>query len=182
MSRIVAGRFDRSVDADAALDALRRDGFTRAEVDAFYVGPPGQNARTPIGGDVYSDAGSVGAGRYGAIGAAIGAAAGLIVGALIGLHEAFFACALGALVGAFAGVMYSLHGPSRREATPEHPADRPDARGGRMIAVCVDRTGTEVLAVNALRANNARDVGRAQGDWRDGSWRDFDPRNPLATV
>src|SRR5438876_1081623 len=47
MSRIVAGRFDRSVDADAALDMLKRDGFSRSEVDAFYVGPPGQNARTP---------------------------------------------------------------------------------------------------------------------------------------
>ena len=57
MSRIVAGRFDRSIDADAALDMLKRDGFSRAEVDAFYVSPPGQNARTPIGGDVQSDAG-----------------------------------------------------------------------------------------------------------------------------
>jgi hypothetical protein len=182
MARIVAGRFDRSIDADAALDALKRDGFTSAEVDAFYVGPPGQNARTPIGGDVHSDAGSAGAGRYGAIGAAVGAAAGLIVGALIGFNEAFFACGLGALVGAFAGVMSSLHGASRVEGTPEHPADRPDARGGRMIAVCVDRPGTEALAVNALRAYNAHDVGRTEGEWRDGSWRDFDPRTPLATV
>ena len=49
MSRIVAGRFDRSVDADAALDMLKRNGLMRDEVDAFYVGPPGQNARTPIG-------------------------------------------------------------------------------------------------------------------------------------
>jgi len=45
MSRIVAGRFDRSIDADAALERLKRDGFARSEVDAFYVGPPGQNAR-----------------------------------------------------------------------------------------------------------------------------------------
>lgn len=182
MARIVAGRFDRSVDADAALDALKREGFSRAEVDAFYVGPPGQNARTPIGGDVHSDAGAVGAGRSGALGAAIGAAAGLIVGALIGFNEALFACGLGALVGAFAGVLSSLHGASRREHTPEHPADRPESRGGRVIAICVEREGTEVLAVNALRANNARDVGRTEGDWRDGSWRDFDPRAPLATV
>ena len=179
MARIVAGRFDRSVDADAALDALKRDGFSRVEVDAFYVGPPGQNARTPIGGDTYSDAGSAGAGRYGAIGAAIGAAAGLIIGALIGMHEAFFACGIGALVGAFAGVMKSLHGGSRREATPEHPIE---SRGGRMIAVCVDRAGTEAVALSALRANNARDIGRTEGVWRDGSWRDFDPRTPLATV
>ncbi|HZE59423.1 MAG TPA: hypothetical protein VE085_02600 [Burkholderiales bacterium] len=179
MSRIVAGRFDRSVDADAALDALKRDGFSRTEVDAFYVSPPGQNARTPIGGDTYSDAGSAGAGRYGAIGAAVGAAIGLTIGAPIGTHEAFFAAGLGALVGAFAGVMMSLHGGSRREATPEHPIE---TRGGRMIAVCVDRAGTEAPAVQALRANNARDVGRTEGEWRDGSWRDFDPRAPLATV
>lgn len=179
MARIVAGRFDRSVDADAALDALKREGFSRAEVDAFYVGPPGQNARTPIGGDTYSDAGSRGAGRAGAIGAAVGFVAGLVIGALIGFHEALFSGGLGALVGAFAGVMSSLHGGSRREATPEHPVE---SLGGRMIAVCVERTGTEALAINALRAYNAREVGRTQGDWRDGSWRDFDPRQPLATV
>ena len=178
MSRIVAGRFDRSVDADAALDMLKRDGFSRSEVDAFYVGPPGQNARTPIGGDVYSDAGARGAGRSGAIGAAIGFAIGLIIGSLIGMHAVLLACGLGALVGAFAGVMMSLHGGTRREATPEHPVE---SRGGRMIAVRVDRAGTEALAVEALRANHARDIGRTEGEWRDG-WSDFDPRTPLATV
>jgi hypothetical protein len=179
MSRIVAGRFDRSVDADAALEMLKRDGFSRSEVDAFYVGPPGQNARTPIGGDAHSDAGSRGAGRSGAIGALIGLAVGLIIGSLIGMHAVPLACGLGALLGAFAGVMASLHGGSRREATPEHPVE---SRGGRMIAVNVDRPGTEAMAIQALRANNARDVGRTQGEWRDGSWRDFDPRTPLATV
>jgi hypothetical protein len=178
MSKIVAGRFDHSVDADAALDALKRNGFLRDEVDAFYVGPPGQNARLPIGGDTHSDAGSAGAGRNGAIGALIGAAAGLIIGSLIGMHAVPLACGLGALVGAFAGVMMSLHGGSRREATPEHPVE---SRGGRMIAVRVDRPGTERLAIEALRANNARDVGRTEGQWRNG-WADFDPRNPLATV
>jgi hypothetical protein len=178
MARIIAGRFDRSVDADAALEALKRDGFSRNEVDAFYVGPPGQNQRTPIGGDAYSDAGSAGAGRNGAIGAVAGAAVGLIIGSLIGLHVVLFACGLGAFAGAFVGIMTSLHGGTRREATPEHPVE---ARGGRMIAVRVDRPGTEALAVQALRSNNARDVGRTEGEWRDG-WSDFDPRTPLATV
>ena len=178
MSRIVAGRFDRSVDADAALEALKRNGFMRDEVDAFYVGPPGQNARLPIGGDAYSDAGSASAGRYGAIGALIGFAIGLIIGSLIGMHAVLLSCGLGALVGAFAGVMMSLHGASRSEATPEHPVE---TRGGRMIAVRVDRSGTERLAIEALRSNNARDVGRTEGQWQNG-WRDFDPRAPLATV
>jgi len=178
MSRIVAGRFDRSVDADAALDALKRDGFSRSEVDAFYVGPPGQNARTPIGGDTHSDAGSRSAGRSGAIGAAVGLAAGLIIGSLIGGHAVLLACGVGALVGAFAGVMTSLHGGTRREATPEHPLE---TQGGGMIAVLVERPGVEQLAIAALRTNNARDVGRTEGQWQNG-WRDFDPRNPLATV
>jgi hypothetical protein len=179
MSRIVAGRFDRSVDADAALEQLKHDGFARSEVDAFYVGPPGHHARTPIGGDVYSDAGSRSAGRSGVVGAVAGLVAGLIIGSLIGAHVVLLACGLGALTGAFAGVMVSLHGGTHREATPEHPVE---PRGGRMIAVCVDRPDTERLAIEALRANNARNVGRTEGDWRDGGWRDFDPRTPLATV
>ena len=179
MSRIICGRFDRTLDADAALEALKREGFARSEVDAFYVAPPGQHARTPIGGDAQADAGSLGAGRSGLIGAVAGLAVGLIIGSLIGAHVVLLACGLGALTGAFAGVMVSLHGGTHREATPEHPVE---PRGGRMIAVCVDRPDTERLAIEALRANNARNVGRTEGDWRDGGWRDFDPRTPLATV
>src|SRR5256885_14953599 len=79
MSRIVCGRFDRHIDADAALERLKRDGFARSEVDAFYVGPPGQNARLPIGGDAASDAGSRGAARSGTIGAPAGLPLRLIV-------------------------------------------------------------------------------------------------------
>ena len=41
--------------------------------------------------------------------------------------------------------------------------------------------GTEPLAIAALRTHHARDVGRTEGQWQNG-WRDFDPRNPLATV
>ena len=180
MSRIVAGKFDRSIDADAALDMLARDGFTRAEIDAFYVSPPGQNDLTPVGGDApHSSEGSRGAGRGAAIGAAVGAVAGLIIGSLIELQAAFFACGLGALIGAFAGAMATVRQGRRSEASIEHPVE---SRGGRMIAVCVDRAGTEPVAVQVLRTAHAREVGVTQGDWRDGSWRDFDPRQPLPTV
>ena len=183
MSRIVAGRFDRTLDADAALEALKREGFSRSEVDAFYVGPPGQNAMTPLGGDApHSSEGS----RRGGIGAGIGAAIGLVVGLVAGLLGAInlgaptvpLGALVGALVGAFAGALASFHGGRRRYASVEHPVEPP---GGRMIAVCVDRVGTGPLAVDILRRHNARDVGRAEGEWRDG-WRDFDPRNPLAAV
>jgi hypothetical protein len=184
MSRIVAGRFERSIDADAALAALRGEGFADAEISSFAVNPPGQHAMTPIGGDVHADAGARGAGWTAVIGAALGLVVGLVVGSIASLHlgtpALFFIGALGAFVGAFAGVMSRLHHPRRSEGTAEHPAREMPA--GRMIAVCVDRAGTEEHAVAVLRRHGARDVGRAQGQWRDGGWRDFDPRRPLAAV
>ncbi len=183
MSRIVAGRFDRTLDADAALEALKREGFSRGEVDTFYVGLPGQHALTRIGGDAPSS--SEGAQR-GGVGAGIGAALGLLVGLIVGFIGATdlgrpsipLAALLGALVGAFAGALATFRAGRRRWASIEHPVE---PRGGRMIAVCVDRPGSERAAVEILRSNNARDMGRAEGQWRDG-WRDFDPRNPLAAV
>lgn len=183
MSRIVAGRFDRTLDADAALEALKREGFPRNEVDTFYVGPPGQHAMTRVGGDApHSSEGS----RRGGVGAAAGAAIGLAVGLLAGLFGAVdlgaptvpLGALLGALVGTFAGALASMRAGRRRDASVEHPVE---PQGGRLIAVCVDRPGSERTAVDILRAHNARDVGRAEGQWRDG-WRDFDPRNPLAAV
>jgi hypothetical protein len=183
MSTIVAGRFERSLDADAALEALQRDGFTQAEIDSFAVNPPGQHGLAPIGGDVHSDAGARHAGYGAAIGGALGLVVGLVIGSIASLHlgapALWMIGALGALVGAFAGVMGRLHGVSRRDHTSEHPLEMP---AGRMIAVCVDRAGVQDRAVTILRRNGARDVGRAQGQWRDGAWRDFDPRSPLATI
>src|SRR4029079_192055 len=100
MSRIVAGRFDRSIDADGALDALKREGFSRHEVDAFYVSPPGQNAMTPFGGDApHSSEGSRKAGMGAAVGIAVGLAVGLIIGSLIGSPPAPPPRRLGAAVG-----------------------------------------------------------------------------------
>lgn len=183
MSRIVAGRFDRTLDADAALEALKREGFSRSEVDAFYVGPPGQHAMTRLGGDApHSSEGSRRGGAGAAIGTAIGLAVGLAVGWLgaieLGRPAVPLAALVGALIGAFAGALASFRGGRRRHASAEHPVE---PHGGRMIAICVDREGTQRAAADILRAHNARDVGRAEGEWRDG-WRDFDPRTPLAAL
>ena len=183
MSKIVAGRFDSTLDADAALAALAREGFTDGDVDSFYVGPPGQHDMTRVGGDApHSSAGSRQAGAGGAIGAVIGALVGLAAGWVVsgeyGVVAILLAGGLGAYIGSFAGSMSRVRGGRRREATVEHPVE---PRGGRMIAVNVDR-GNEGRAVALLRQHRARDVGRAEGEWRDGSWRDFDPRAPLATI
>jgi hypothetical protein len=59
MAKIIAGRFDATVDADGAIQALHREGFASDEVDSFYVPPAGQNAMTPFGGDApHASAGS----------------------------------------------------------------------------------------------------------------------------
>jgi hypothetical protein len=184
MSRIICGMFDRTLDADAALEEFKREGFQRSEIDAFYVSPPGQHDLTPVGGDApHSSEGSrtagIGAGLGAAIGAVVGAAAGWIVSGDLGLVVIPLGAGLGAYVGSFAGSMARLRSGRRSSASVEHPVE---PRGGRMIAVNVDRPGTDKKAVEILKRHGARDVRRAEGEWADGSWRDFDPRAPLAAV
>ena len=182
MSKIIAARFDKTLDADAALEALRREGFNREEIDSFYVSPPGQHDMTAVGGDVQSSAGSRFAGTGAVVGAIVGGLIGMAVGFLIpvdqyGVVVVLFCTALGAYIGSFLGAMKKVRGGRRGEATTEHPVE---PRGGRMIAVNVDRPGTDSRAVKVLRELGARDLGRAEGTWRNG-WKDFDPRSPLTT-
>jgi hypothetical protein len=186
MARIICGIFDRSIDADTALEELKREGFQRSEVDAFYVSPPGQHAMTPVGGDSpHASEGSrtagIGAGLGAAIGALVGGGAGWIAASTgdIGLVLIPLGAGLGAYVGSFAGSMTRVRGGKRSSASVEHPVE---PRGGRMIAVNVDRAGTEKRAIDVLKRHAARDVRRAEGKWANGSWRDFDPRAPLAAV
>jgi hypothetical protein len=186
MARIICGIFDTTTDADAALEELKREGFQRSEVDAFYVSPPGQHAMTPVGGDSpHASEGSrtagIGAGLGAAIGALVGGGAGWIAASAgdIGLVLIPLGAGLGAYIGSFAGSMSRVRAGTRSAASREHPVE---PRGGRMIAVNVDRPGTEKRAIEILRRRGARDVRRAEGKWANGSWRDFDPRAPLATV
>ena len=180
MSRIIAGRFDATVNADAAIEALRREGFNRDEIDSFYVAPPGQNAMNPLGGDApHASAGSRFAG-FGAIaGAIVGGLLGMLIGFAIdsryGAVAVLFAAGLGAYVGSFLGAMGKVRGASRGEASVEHPVE---PKGGRLIAVKADRPGMDARALEVLRQFGARDMGRADGTWHNG-WKDFDPRAPL---
>jgi hypothetical protein len=183
MSRIIAGRFDATVDADAAIEALRREGFNREEIDSFYVAPAGQHAKNPWGGDSFAGEGARHAGRGAILGAVLGALVGFGVGWLLGRESEWavivilFCTGLGAYVGSFLGAMKKVRGGRRARASVEHPVE---PKAGRMIAVNVDRAGMDARALKVLRTLGARDVGRADGTWRNG-WKDFDPRQPLMT-
>lgn len=50
--------------------------------------------------------------------------------------------------------------------------------GGPMVAVCVDRPGSEAAAILILSRCGAWEIERAEGQWRDGGWRDYDPHGP----
>jgi len=182
MSKIIAGRFDTTVDADGAIEALHREGFATDEIDSFYVPPAGQNAMTPFGGDApHASAGS----RFAGFGAIAGALVGAVLGALVGLAldsrygavAVLFAAGVGAYLGSFVGTMRKVRAARAGEASVEHPLE---PKGGRLVAVKADRTGTDEAALRILREFGARDVGRADGTWRNG-WKDFDPRAPLMT-
>src|SRR5262245_60191019 len=180
MSKIIAGRFDATVDADAAIEALRREGFARDEIDSFYVAPAGQNAMAPLGGDApRASAGS----RFAGFGAVAGALVGALIGVLVGLAidsrygavAVLFAAGVGAYLGSFVGAVRKVRGARPGEASVQEPAE-PEA--GRMVAVKADRPGSDAAALRILREFSARDLGRAAGTWRNG-WKDFDPRAPL---
>ena len=183
MSRIVAGRFEQVVDANAALDELKRDGFADAEVELFYVAPPGQHGRHPLGGDAHSDAGARFGGWGAALGAVIGGGAGLAVGTMLSMQYGIVAVlllvGLGAYVGSLIGAMQRMRAGRRENADAEHPAETP---AGTMVAVNVDRPQTLDRAVGALRRHGAREVGAAQGEWVNGSWKNYDPRTPLGAI
>jgi hypothetical protein len=183
MSRIVAGRFRTTVDAEAALAALQREGFRSGEYESFYVAPPGQNQQLPIGGDEHADRGARKAGWGAAagagLGAVIGAAAGAVTSMEYGVVAILLGAGLGAYIGSFAGSMSKMRDSQRTAAaagveTIDH--------GGRMIAVNVDRAEMERRALDILHRHGAQDIGRTEGTWRDGSWRDFDPRAPLSAA
>jgi hypothetical protein len=114
MAKIIAGRFDATLDADAALERLRLEGFNRDEVDSFYVSPPGQHDLTPVGGDVHSSAGSRFAWGGALAGAILGGALGFAVAWLVADNyraaALLFGAALGAYVGSFLGTMNRVRG------------------------------------------------------------------------
>ena len=179
MSTIIAGRFDTQAAAEQALEALRSVGFQRDEIETFYVSPPGNHETLPTEPSGAVKKGTEGAGRNALIGAALGGAAGLAIGATAG--AAASAIAIGAAIGgagvgaytsSLGGALKGAGDPEGEELSHEELHEHP---GGMMVAARVDREGTAEQALRVLREAGARDIERANGEWRDGSWQDFDP-------
>lgn len=180
MSLIVAARFETFDAAENASRELFRKGFDEEDCTIFFVSPRGQHATYPLGGDQSSDP----AARQAHIGALSGATITGAVGAVIGaavfvlLHLPVFAILIGAGVGAYIG---SLGGAflKLKSKAKRREAGRPASvrHSGVLLAVHV-RADTEAEVAQTLRELGGRDVEKAEGRWRDGSWSDFDPVKP----
>jgi hypothetical protein len=182
MAKLVTGRIDDADELQGVLNALAAAGFERHEYGAFYVGPAGQHDIFPLGGDAYRDKATEESAGGAATGAAMGGAAGLAIGAVgavalpvAGIAAALAGAGVGAYVGSLMGAMSQTRHAGRSESTPEHPVE---PQGGVRIAVNVERPGTEERAMQILRDAGAEDIVPAQGEWRDGQWKDYDPRVP----
>lgn len=188
MATIIAGRVETQQRADDLMAQLLSNGLAAGDMQAFYVNPPGQHGTYPIGGDVDADTGmketSVGQASGIAAGAAAGLAAGALAGAVVPPLAPVLAVAM-AGVGAYAGSMAGAMAATRtaeeekletETGTPDHDA-YDTRRGGMMLAVRVE-PANEQLVIDALQAAAVEDIERAQGDWQEGGWEDFDPLQP----
>ena len=181
MAKLVTGRFDDIEQVKRALTAIADAGFERSRYGVFYVTPPGQHDRYPIGGDAYRSAGTEDSGRGAVAGAALGGGAGLAMGAIAavafpvaGLAALLAGTGVGAYIGSLMGGMSQAEHPQPGEATQEHPAEAP---GGVRMAINVD-DGGEDRAVEVLESVGAKDITHAQGDWHERDWTNFDPTKP----
>ncbi|HVG04634.1 MAG TPA: hypothetical protein VM937_06795 [Burkholderiaceae bacterium] len=188
MATIIAARVETQQRADDLMAQLQSRGISVDDMQAFYVNPPGQHGTYPIGGDVDADTGTeesnVGQASGVAAGAAAGLAAGAVAGAAIPPLAPIIAVAMagvGAHVGGMAGALAATRTSDEEKKETESRAPDSGAvdmrRGGMTLAVRVD-PGTEKTVVDLLTAAAVEDLERAQGDWANGEWVDFNPLSP----
>jgi type IV secretory pathway TrbL component len=168
MEHIIAGRFETRGIADTVAAVLAQY-VDKADICIFHNNPPGQHDAFPVGGDEDEDPGAVGA-ENSAAGTAVaaGLAAGA-VGALGGPAVAIAAAAVGAYSGSLVGAMSGLGG---HEGEPGVAGRR---HGGVMVSVRIAAPAGEQRVIDTLRREGAADIERAEGEWREGDWTDFDP-------
>ena len=180
MATIIAGGFDVSTDADAAIVRLRAAGVPEESVCTFRVNPAGEHHAIPAGGDRGASPGAQNAGKGAGAGAAIGAAAGLAAGAAATPFLGPAGLAAGAAAGAYAGSLVGALGRMDKETQPGHDSVRP---AETLIAVNAD--AANLLPNDVVRLFEecgARQVERTEGRWDDGAWADFDPLSPPQLV
>jgi hypothetical protein len=168
MSTIIAGMFDTVHKAERAMQLLEGE-FGEQDVCTFANNPPGQHDAFPIGGDEDEDPGSTHADKDAGKGAAVGVGAGAAIGAVVGGPPgAAIGAGIGAYVGSLAGALHGMEG----RGSKEHPMRRP---AGIVVAVRTEGGTAEQKVVTTMQTQGASHVEKANGQWQNGTWVDFDP-------
>jgi hypothetical protein len=168
MSTIIAGHVETQPQVQQVIGELQRVGFSTEQIAYFYVNPPGQHDRYPIGGDFEKSPGAEDTGKGAAAGVAVGAAAGLAASPAIGPLGPLVGGYIGGLVG---GLVETKDGDE--ETPPNAPPH--EHRSGLMVAVAADDEAMRSRAIELLRSMGAYDIELAEGTIQDGDWVDFDP-------
>jgi len=173
MSTIIAGGFENIEYGNRALQRLSEAGVDREHICTYRVNPPGMHDRTAVGGDRHSSPGTKHEGGNAAKGAAVGAAVGLAAGAVMTPFLGPAGVAAGVGVGAYtASLVGGLKG-TNDEPQPGHEDFRP---AEMLVAVNLDAVGVdEGTLTRIFEESGAWQVERAEGQWADGVWADFDP-------
>lgn len=169
MTTIIAAMFDTVHKAEDAMGELLGGEFGANDVCTFANNPPGQHAAFPIGGDEDKDPGSKHAEGDAGKGAAVGLGTGAAIGAVVGGPPgAAVGAGIGAYLGSLAGALHGMEG----RGTQQDPVRRP---AGIVVAVRTEDDQAEQSAISTLQNYGAVHVEKAEGQWNDGMWIDFDP-------
>ena len=184
MTDLITRLYDRYDDAESALAALARDGFTEAQIS--LIGHADGLASDAMANPTRDNA-EIGAGLGGALGAGFGLLTGLGIVAIPGfdpvaavgwLLTAAVGAAGGALLGgALGGIVGALAASGRPETDP---TTYPDGarRGGTLVTVCVP----EGRAADVTRILDPHRIGRAGRDAMARSGRGGFGGNPVPYV
>jgi predicted lipid-binding transport protein (Tim44 family) len=183
MTGIVAGRFEQQTDAQAAIKKLLHRGFRRDDVSSFFVNPPGQHGRFPVGGDRNVSPGARGAGLGALAGGAIGGVSGLFAGIVLSHALGVIAIIVGVAAGAYLGVLAGALARLQDRRRSRRGKGTTEVRAaGIIVAAHTPTTNSRNKAVRALQSSGAVEVEAAKGHWRHGRWTDFDPTTPPTCV
>lgn len=167
MDHIIAGRFESKAKADAAAAAIVRY-VDRSDICIFHNNPPGQHGTAMT--DAVADT-NPGLKADGESTVATALAAGLAAGA-VGMAGGPVVALAAAGVAAYTGSLVGAMGGMQDEQSRQLPQLRP---AGVILAVRIARASSEKFVISDLRNCGAEDIEKAEGEWRDGDWVDFNP-------
>lgn len=185
MTALITGNFQDATLATAVLAELNQAGFSREQLCVLQVGESGPQHALPMGGYQEEEPGAenagVGAGSGAAIGGALGLAAGIATFPVLG-PAAVALGAVGAYAGSLVGVLNTLKDESNADPQAAPGAlerAEPRRQAGKWVVIAAATATEQATATGILRAHDATDIERTEGDFADGHWRDFDALAPL---